>query len=141
MLTAERTAEIDATIERVRDWAAGRPDVVGLLLVGSVARGAARADSDVDLILLSTALAGYASPDWAAGLELGEPVRVRAWGPITEHRFHAPSGLETEIGLGDPSWANPDPVDPGTRRVVTDGSRILHDPRGVLAALRDACLR
>src|SRR2546423_9108041 len=98
ILPAERTAEIDAVIGRVTAWVAGRADVAGLLLVGSVARGAARPESDVDLILLTSALADYASPAWAADLDLGEPIRVQAWGVITEHRFRAPSGLETEIG-------------------------------------------
>ena len=33
-------------------WAAARPDIQALALAGSHARGAARPDSDVDLILL-----------------------------------------------------------------------------------------
>jgi predicted nucleotidyltransferase len=139
VLTAERAAEIDAVIDRVTGWVAGRADVAGLLLVGSVAREAARPDSDVDLVLLTDSLADYTTPAWAAYLDLGELIRVQAWGVITEHRFRRPSGLETEIGLGTPRWASTDPVDPGTRRVVTDGSRILHDPHGLLAALREAC--
>jgi hypothetical protein len=44
-------------------------------------------------------------------------------------------GLEVEVGIAEPVWAATDPVDPGTRRVVTDGLRILHDPDGRLAAL------
>lgn len=44
------------------------------------------------------------------------------------------------------SWARgaraaTDPVDPGTRRVVGDGLRILHDPDGLLARLLEACSR
>jgi uncharacterized protein len=35
-------------------------------------------------------------------------------------------------------WAATDPVDRGTRRVVTDGMRILRDPDGRLAALAAA---
>lgn len=30
-------------------------------------------------------------------------------------------------------------VDPGTRRVVTDGARILHDPADILTTLLRAC--
>jgi hypothetical protein len=47
-------------------------------------------------------------------------------------------GLEVEVGLTEPAWAATDPVDPGTRRVVTDGMRILRDPDGRLAALAAA---
>jgi hypothetical protein len=113
--------------------------VVGLLLVGSYARDAARPDSDVDLVLLTTDEPAYRSDGWAAGLDLGEPVRTQAWGPILERRYVTRSGLEVEIGIGPPSWAATDPVDAGTRRVITDGARVLHDPTGLLATLMSAC--
>jgi predicted nucleotidyltransferase len=37
-------------IERITRWAAARKDVLGLLLVGSCARNAARPDSDIDVV-------------------------------------------------------------------------------------------
>ncbi len=37
------------------------------------------------------------------------------------------------------AWAGTEPVDPGTRRVVTDGVRVLHDPEQLLADLVRAC--
>jgi len=55
---------------------------------------------------------------------------VQQWGAIAERRIVLPSGLEVEVGIGPLSWAQIDPVDAGTRRVVTDGCRILHDPDG-----------
>jgi len=110
--------------------------VVGLLLVGSYARDAARPDSDVDLVLLTTDRDAYLAEE---ELGLGELVRTRQWGVITERRFRTPSGLEVELGVGNPDWASVDPVDPGTRKVVTDGARILHDPGGALGALLKAC--
>jgi len=138
-LSAERAAEIQEVITRVTEWVAERRDVVGLLLVGSVARGAARDDSDLDLVVLSTDPAGYANLGWATGLGFEEPIRVQEWGVITERRFRTASGLEVEFGFGEPGWAGVDPVDPGTRRVVADGCRPLHDPLGVLARLLAAC--
>ena len=56
-------------------------------------------------------------------------------GPLTERRLLLKGGLEVEVGIAEPSWAATDPVDPGTRRVVTDGLRILHDPDRRLAPL------
>lgn len=50
-ISPERAAEIQEVIERFTHWAAGRKDVLGLLLVGSCARNAARPDSDIDLVL------------------------------------------------------------------------------------------
>jgi uncharacterized protein len=126
-------------VDRVTRWVANRPDVSGLLLVGSVARGTARPDSDVDLVLLTTDVAGYLDDHtWAGELSLGPPIRAKQWGPISERRFHTDSGLEIEFGIGPPSWADIDPVDPGTHRVINDGCRILHDPNGSLARLLHA---
>ncbi|MGN9789666.1 nucleotidyltransferase domain-containing protein [Streptomyces sp. OZ13] len=139
-LSPERSAEIDEVVGRVTRWARGREDVVGLLLVGSCARNAARPDSDIDLVLLTTDEPRYLLDDaWAMELGLGEPIRAQSWGAITERRCSTASGLEVEMGIGSPAWARTDPVDPGTRRVVTDGARLLHDPAGILAGLLAAC--
>ncbi|WP_314219629.1 nucleotidyltransferase domain-containing protein [Streptomyces zaehneri] len=139
-VSPEREAEVCRVVGRVTRWAGNRSDVVGLLLVGSFARGAARPDSDVDLVVLSTAPARYAQDDgWARELALGEVVRVQEWGPVTEWRYVTASGLEVEVGVGSAHWARTDPVDGGTRRVVTDGAWPLYDPAGILRALIQAC--
>jgi predicted nucleotidyltransferase len=136
---SRQAVDVEDLIVRITRWSADRDDVLGLLLVGSRARNAARPDSDIDLVLLTEDTARYANDTWADELGLGEPTRVRSWGPITERRFLTEAGLEVEINIGSPDWANVDPVDPGTRRVVTDGVRILYDPDGVLTELRRAC--
>ena len=107
-----------------------------MALVGSWARGTARADSDVDQIVLTGRRDRYLdADDWTAALGATRLLRTQAWGPLTERRLLLKGGLEVEVGIAEPSWAATDPVDPGTRRVVTDGLRILHDPEGRLAAL------
>lgn len=37
------------------------------------------------------------------------------------------------------SWANTNPVDAGTFRVINDGHRIVYDPDGALTDLSNAC--
>ncbi|MEV1286113.1 nucleotidyltransferase domain-containing protein [Micromonospora sp. NPDC049679] len=138
-VTPERTAEMAGVVERVTRWAEERADVVGLLLVGSYARGATRPDSDVDLVLLTTDEDRYADNAWTGDVGIGELTRVQPWGAVTERRFVTASGLEVEINIGSPDWARLDPVDPGTREVVSDGARPLYDPTATLAALIDAC--
>jgi predicted nucleotidyltransferase len=138
-ISPERATEIETIVERVTRCAADRRDVVGLLIVGSCARNAARPDSDIDLVLLTTDQARYSDGTWANELALGRPTRTRSWGAIIERRFVTASGLEVEINIGSPNWAAAHPIDPGTRRVVTDGARPLHDPTGALASLIDAC--
>ncbi len=138
-ISPERRTEIEQVIDRITRWAGDRRDIVGLLLVGSCARNAARPDSDIDLVVLTTDEARYADNSWANELALGELIRIQSWGPITERRFVTASGLEVEINIGSPDWTNTNPVDPGTHRVVTDGARPLHDPAGALASLLNAC--
>jgi predicted nucleotidyltransferase len=138
-ISPERVAEVEQITNRVTRWAARRSDVVGLLLVGSYAQNAARPDSDIDLVLLTTNHARYTDNTWAHELSLGDLTRVQSWGAVTERRFRTASGLEVEIGIGSPDWAGVDPIDPGTRRVITDGARALHDPTGALDNLIHAC--
>lgn len=129
-------ARIEQLLERVTAWARRRPDIRGLALVGSWARGTAGPDSDVDLVLLTNHRDRYLDDeDWTAALGATRVVRTEAWGQLTERRLLLENGLEVEVGITDPAWAATDPVDPGTRRVVTGGLRILHDPEGRLAAL------
>lgn len=133
---------VGAVLERATAWARRRPDIRGLALVGSWARGGARTDSDVDLVVLTTGRDRYlGDDDWPAELGATRVLGTRAWGPLTERRLQLEGGLEVEVGLTEPAWAATDPVDPGTRRVVTDGMRILHDPDGRLAALAAAATR
>jgi predicted nucleotidyltransferase len=139
--SSARRREVEALLERAVAWAADREDVVAVALVGSWAREAAQAGSDVDLVVLCDAPASYTErEDWIAGLAPGaELVRTGDWGGVVERRLRLPSGMEIEVGFGLPSWAEPSPVDPGTRRVVRDGVRALHDPHGLLEALVAAC--
>ena len=125
-------------VDMVATWAAEREDVGGVVVVGSWARQAARMDSDVDIVVL-TDNPRYAEPSVWTGLLDGEIVRLEQWGPLREVRVRRPSGFEIEMGVVPLNWADTDPVDPGTHRVISDGHSIRHDPAGLLAALSAAC--
>ena len=140
MVTEERRIEVRELLARVGAWAARRPDVVAVVLVGSWARGHATMGSDVDLVVLTAMKDLYLGDEsWVRELGGLRIVRTREWGPTTERRFALPSGLEVEVGLTPASWAATDPVDPGTRRVVRDGMSTLYDPGGLLERLAEAC--
>lgn len=141
----ERRTEVGTEVERLvgdlGSWAAGEPRARALGLVRSWARGTATAESDLDLVLLSDQSTCYTtSTGWLD--VLGQPpiVRKEQFGVITERRVRLPSGLHVEFGIGPLSWASTAPVDPGTRRVVSEGLLILHDPDGLLARLQAAVL-
>jgi predicted nucleotidyltransferase len=138
--TLERRTQVEELLRSAVAWAGQRDDVEALALVGSWARGDGRMDSDVDLIVLSTDPATYVEgTDWIEDFVDAELIATRDWGAITERRLRLPTGLEIEVGVGSSDWAMTDPIDPGTRKVVQEGFRVLHDPQGVLAALAAAC--
>ena len=142
MVTDERVAEVRELLARVRDRAARRPDVVAVGLAGSWARGDARMDSDVDVVVLTTAKQKYLEDEaWMQELGGLRMVRTQDWGPLlTERRFMLPSGLEVEVGIAPPTWAATDPVDPGLVGIVENGGlSVLYDPEGLLEGLIDAC--
>jgi uncharacterized protein len=142
VVTEERADEVKTLLATLRGWARERHGAVAVGLAGSWARGDARMDSDVDVVLLTEDRAPYLE-DEAWVYEIGGVglVRTRGWGTVTERRFAMPSGLEVEMVVASPSWAATDPVDEGTRRVVTDGVSVVYDPKEVLAKLLDACGR
>jgi hypothetical protein len=136
----ERVDEVAAVLQRLTCWVRGRPDVRAVALVGSWANGTAHEGSDVDVVMLSDSPERYVlRDDWPAEVGGVRIVRTVCWGGATERRFALPSGLEVELDVGPPTWASTDPLDPGTRRVVSDGMRVLHDPDGLLARLIGAC--
>ena len=133
-----RLDAIELVLDDAAAWAADRGDVRGLCLVGSYVRGSHGGASDVDLILLSTSPSEYVHSDgWVTAFEGFSPVGTgtRQWGAITERRLARSDGLELDIGIAEPGWAAASTVDPGTRRVVEGGCRILHDPDRILARL------
>ena len=128
-------------VARVVAWAAVRADVLAVGMAGSQARGDARADSDVDLVLLVCDARAYLDGSWAQeALGSAVDVRTRWWGPLLERRFRLGSGLEVELGFASATWADV-PVDPGTARVVTDGFVVLSDPSGLLGRLVEEVAR
>lgn len=125
-------------LEAVSKWADGRDDVVGVALVGSHARNAARPDSDVDLaVLCADPRVLTADHGWLANFGEIRKAGTERYGPVTSLRVFYNGGFEVEFGIVEPSWVGI-PLDSGTRRVILDGMRIVYDPDGLFAAASDA---
>jgi len=127
---------VQPLLDRVVSWARLVSDVRAIALVGSWARGEARADSDVDLIILvRTPDVLVADTGWTTCAGVPTTTGVEDWGEIRSVRVRYAEGDEVEFGIGSLSWAETSPVDPGTRRVVEDGFVPLYDPERLLARL------
>ncbi len=128
----ERTSAAERICRAVADWAPTQPDVCAVALVGSWARGAATTASDLDLVILSdTPLPLAEREPWREFLGDAQVIRALAWGIAVERRLRLPSGFEIELTIAPRTWADV-PLDPGTRRVLSDGARSLFDPERLL---------
>ena len=89
--------------------------------------------SDVDIVVLGDNPSVFDDASWFRQLRPGARlIRTDVWGPVSERRFRLSSGLIVELGIAPSSWADV-PLDSGTRRVLTDGHRIVYDT-GLLEA-------
>lgn len=119
-------------VDQVRQWAASRPDIVGLAVVGSYARHQARPDSDLDLILVAAQPERYVDePGWVATFGTVRSCTVEDWGLVTSLRVYYQDRPEVEYGLTSLAWVQL-PLDEGTAQVIADGMLILLDRGGGL---------
>ena len=122
-------------IDSVRRWAEVREDVQTLAVVGSHARGDARPDSDVDLVVVCSDPSRYLSDTawaWAFG-DVGE-LSFEDWGEVQSVRVFYRNGPEVEFGITGIEWTAI-PPDRGTAEVVGNGCAILLDRDGRLSRL------
>ncbi len=129
---------IEAFLKIIAEWAERDSNILGVLLVGSHAHGTEKPDSDIDLILLTHDYSSFISDQtWTE--KLGKVVgrKDEDWGEVKAVRTFYLDGLEVEFNFALVSWATARPIDPGTYRVVSDGSKIIYDPLGIFQALHE----
>jgi len=122
---------VEKFLNQFTAWAAAQPDILAVALVGSYARGTAKENSDVDLVVLARLPDTYLrTMDWTH--QFGQVLRSRTedYGRLISLRVWYADGLEVEYGLTDESWAAV-PLDEGSRQVIADGMRVLFE-RGPL---------
>ncbi len=92
--------------------------------------------SDVDLVIIvNDPQRSLANNQWLQ--HFGEVLRTsdEDWGEVQSKRVFYANGLEVEFGITARKWASTAPVDPGTKKVVEHGVRILLDRNGILDSL------
>lgn len=102
-------------------WASDQSDVQAIALVGSYARGAAREDSDIDLVILTNQPAKYLDDiQWTERFGSVDKHQTEDYGKLISFRVWYLNGPEVEYGITTPDWAAT-PLDPGTREVILGG--------------------
>ena len=136
--------KVNAILTEVIKWASNRLDISAVALVGSWARGTARADSDIDLMFLTPNPSSFQNSlvwideiNWESiGCEI-EKWKDEEYGLVWSRHIYFKDEIEIEFSFGLTSWAFTEPIDRGTFRVVSDGFCILYDPKNLMNKLLD----
>lgn len=125
--------DISLLIQKVVGWANGQDDIGSVVLVGSYARGAAHKDSDVDLMILADDPDKFIKNNsWASQFGEIASQKEEVWGMVKTLRVEYKDGLEVEFNFSTLNWASTDPIDEGSKRVMTDGHIIYVDKTNLL---------
>ena len=130
--------EPDWFLDKLTQWAKNT-GISSLALIGSYARHEARANSDIDLILLTPERQVYINQrNWIEYFGQVKSYEIEDWGQVISIRVYYQDGPEAEFGFASPEWAEI-PLDSGTKEVISGGIRILLDEEGILGrAFREA---
>jgi predicted nucleotidyltransferase len=124
--------QVKDLLKAVVKWAEGKPDILGVALVGSYARGKAKIDSDIDLVFLTLNPKELIDkPEWINEFGDAKSIKVEDWGQVTSLRVFCQEDLEVEYGITTLEWAR-EPLDEGTRQVIADGMEVMLDKSGIL---------
>lgn len=120
-------------LEEIANWASAQSDIQALALVGSYARGAAKETSDVDLVLITANPRRYLEDTgWIEQFGSVERRQTEDYGALTSLRVWYTDRREIEYGIADEKWASI-PLDEGSRRVISDGMKVLFEREQLLS--------
>ncbi|HEY4475085.1 MAG TPA: nucleotidyltransferase domain-containing protein [Candidatus Paceibacterota bacterium] len=130
---------MEEIINKVVEWVKTEKDVVALAIVGSYARGTAKEDSDIDIVIITNNPEAYLDSDkWIEQFGKIKELKKEDYGLMQSRRVFYVDGYEVEFGITIPEWAKTNPIDEGTKMVIADGVKILYDKSGLLNNLLTA---
>jgi predicted nucleotidyltransferase len=127
-------ARIDSFLFEFKRWAAGEAAILAVALIGSHARNAATAESDVDLIIVVSGPNIYLKhKQWTSLFGDVNREQIEDYGSCKSLRVWYADGLEVEYGFVDETWASP--LDKDTIQIVSNGMKILFERKPILSPL------
>jgi uncharacterized protein len=134
--------EVDNILRTIKTWAESQSKIDAVALVGSWARKEATKNSDIDLMILTpNPDLFFRDQDWFNRISWHDHnLKVvsyddRIYGVVKSRHLFFQRGQRIEFSFGYPSWANTNPIDPGTLIVVTSGIEIIWDQYESLKSL------
>ena len=96
----KKTEDIREFLNPFVDWASAQGDVQAVALVGSYARGEAKDNSDIDLVLLTDEPQKYLEElKWLEGFGSVEKHQTEDYGKLISIRVWYQNGVEVEYGI------------------------------------------
>jgi hypothetical protein len=132
----ESSQGIEPFVDKLKTWCQQQADIEAVGIVGSWARGTARPESDIDVMLITSNPSKYLSSwQWLSEFGVTHKIQPEDWGLVQSLRTFYKDAREVEFCITTEQWASPAEIDSGTAHVVRDGMRIVFDPNGLLANL------
>ena len=144
-MTGFRKSEVEEIITTIERWAISHSLILSMALVGSWARNEANSHSDIDLMFLTSEpklffddVHWFKNISWHKfNLEIND-YYDRTYGIVRSRHLCFQNGKRVEFSFGYPNWANTNPIDPGTLKVVSSGIKIISDRDRLLENLVNA---
>ena len=90
----------DELLKAVTSWAEDEVDIVSVALVGSRARGDARSDADIDIVIQCRRPERYLNElTWISQFGVVQAASIEDWGLVQSVRVFYADGPEVEYGI------------------------------------------
>ncbi len=138
--------QAEKLIELTEGLVESTDDLRALGVGGSWSRGNPRPDSDLDLIIIAQNPNMWRRHQhWVRELPFKRfgfsyyDHHTATYGVVWSAHIELKPDAKLELALASKSWTSLDPIDPGTRHVLTDAFKIIVDKDHLLIQLIDAC--
>jgi hypothetical protein len=123
---------IESLKAALEEWGCDDDRVLAIGLVGSHARGTARPDSDVDVIVVCKQPYDLLAEDlWLERFGTLRRTELEDYRLVQSRRCWYAQGLEIEFGVTSVRWCTP-PIDQATAAVIKAGLAPVYDPERLL---------